>query len=193
MPIIGPLVFLDTETTGLRPFADHIWEVAAIIRDQDGTITEHQMFVEHDLALVNELPEQYRQDHDNRYDPTRAIPAADAAHIINGWFAGRKHLVGANPAFDAAMITSLLNKTGGGTPAWAYHLIDVEALTVGRLQAAGHPIELPWKSDQLAEAAGITMTNDDGTPRYQRHTALDDTRWVYDWFNHLDTTAEGPQ
>jgi hypothetical protein len=67
-------------------------------------------------------------------------------------------------------------------PSWHYHLIDVEALAVGYLAGRGsadlfHPSALPWKSDDLSAALGITVRDED------RHTALGDAKWaraIYD-------------
>lgn len=187
MPITGPLVFLDTETTGLDPFTDHIWEIAAVIV-ADGAVTEYQMFVEHDVDLVAALPDAYRRDHATRYDPTAAVSAADAARTVREWFTGRRHLAGANPAYDAAMLAHLMHHTGVGQPPWHHHLIDVETLAVAYLSSRGHRIDLPWRSDDLAAATGLPMTLPDGQPRYARHTALDDARWTRDWYVHLEHT-----
>ena len=85
-------------------------------------------------------------------------------------------------------------RANGICPSWHYHLIDTEALAVGYLHGInshGHSSVtcaenciddnmlpgLPWKSDDLSAALGITVSEED------RHTALGDAKWaraIYD-------------
>lgn len=53
----APIVFIDTETTGLS-ISDDIWEVALIRREGDGSpdLPLH-LFVEHDAKKAEALPE----------------------------------------------------------------------------------------------------------------------------------------
>jgi hypothetical protein len=100
------------------------------------------------------------------------------------------HLVGAVPNFDAEVLSARM-RANGICPSWHYHLIDIEALAVGYLNglhargrggradavANGDVPVPPWKSDDLAAALGVTVSDED------RHTALGDARWamhVYD-------------
>lgn len=195
--MIAPLVFADTETTGLRR-DDEIWEFAGIRRDPDGVVDDLHLFIEHDPDKCNRLPERFRVDHDMRYDDAKAVAPAEAAKMIAAFLApdrkhGRVHIVGAVPNFDTERLSLLLEAHGLEWPAH-YHLIDVENLAVGYLAAvaldpdsvpdevgAVDPVDEllapPWISDDLSKALGITP---DETAR---HTAMGDTLWamaIYD-------------
>lgn len=88
------------------------------------------------------------------------------------------HIVGAVPNFDTEVLEALLRENGL-TPAWHYHLIDVENLAVGYLNGRGHgAFRPPWDSDEISTALGL-----DPIPDAERHTALGDARWamrIYD-------------
>jgi len=113
------------------------------------------------------------------------------------------HLVGAVVSFDAEVLGNRMREHGI-CPSWHYHIIDVEALAAGYLNGRRarqneivdrYPLEnegreapglirwndpvtaLPWKSDDLSAALGVTVSDED------RHTALGDARWamrIYD-------------
>ncbi|GAB36190.1 3'-5' exonuclease [Gordonia otitidis] len=176
-----PLVFIDTETTGLNTFSDDIWEVAGIRRDTDG---EHafQMFVHHDPRKAEHLPERYFNDYQRRFDRSAAVSATEAVNRIIDVCAGRAVMVGANISFDMHLIERMLRDAGHTIMPWDYHLLDIEAYALGHL--AGR-IRGPWKSDELARQCGVQM----GTvtdPEYRRHTAADDARWVRDWYDTIN-------
>jgi hypothetical protein len=116
------------------------------------------------------------------------------------------HLVGAVPGFDAEVLGTRM-RANGICPSWHYHLIDVEPLAVGWMNGRrarqneivdGYPPEndgkeapglvrwdspgwrevpLPWKSDDLSAALGVTVSDED------RHTALGDARWAMALFD----------
>ena len=133
--------------------------------------------------------------------PGEAAVLADVEKMTRG-----AHLVGAVPNFDADVLGARM-RAHGICPSWHYHLIDCEALAIGFLNGRrarqneivdGYPLEndgkeapglvrwnspgpwdvpLPWKSDDLSAALGITA-GDEG-----RHTALGDAKWaraIYD-------------
>lgn len=181
----GPLVFTDIETTGLRKGVDQVWEFAAIRVDpEEGTIRTWEFFVEHNQYLAEDLPEAFRKDHDERYDPNVAYPRGLAAHTIVNIFAGadrmkRAHMVGCNPAFDAAMLWPLLSWYGPLAEApWHYHLIDVEAMTVGYAIAKGLIVDYPWNSNELSNLVGVV-------PPLRKHEAMEDAVWAQRWYNGL--------
>jgi hypothetical protein len=167
---VSALVFMDTETTGLS-MDDDIWEFAAIRREEDGTETEHHLFIEHSVKKCHALPESFQTDHIMRYDTRVALSRGAAAGYIAGLFTGRPHVVGAVPNFDTERLALLL-KEFGFAPSWHYHLIDVENLAVGYLAAKGILSDLPWNSDELSQAVGVDVPTD------ERHTAMGDARWV---------------
>ena len=175
MKVETPLVFLDTETCGLK-LEDPIWEVAALRVDLDGTMTRTQFFVEHNRDPVLSLPEPFRADHDARFVPARAKTIDAAAEEVMEIFkpderGNKPHLVGANPSFDAYRI-----EVQFGVSPWHYHIINVEDLALGYLAAKGQHPPIPWSSDDLVERLDIN------TSRYTRHTAMDDVLLVRDIF-----------
>lgn len=179
----GRLVFLDTETTGLESDAD-VWDFAVIIRDPGQPDVEMQFFVEHDEAKAARLPEPFLSDYRARYSPDTALIREEAASRIAD-ITRRAHIVGAVPNFDTQRLERLLflaSAEVAAKPEWHYHLIDVETLAVGWLYGASGlqerhdavPVLLPWDSDALSLAVGVTPpAQGDG-----RHTALGDARWT---------------
>lgn len=177
------LVFLDTETTGLS-LDDDIWEFAAIRREENGTETEHHMFLRHDEFRCQELPEPFRSDHMRRFPNVEqhgawhpdALATREAAQRIAALFTDRPHVVGAVPNFDTERLAILL-RVHGHRPGWHYHLIDVENLAAGWLcgtRPAGSRFpELPWDSDVLSRACGVEPPGEG-----ERHTAMGDVRWA---------------
>lgn len=188
----GLVVFLDTETTGLRD-EDDVWEIAAILRAENGTEQTFHTFVEHSAEKAARLPPRYLDDLTARYDPTRALPAGKAAEEFTAFVTsqGQPHLVGAVPSFDENIMRSPFAQAHVSNMPWDHHLICIEAVAIGWLYGRGQRVPLPWRSDSLAVATGLPMTNPDGSPRYRRHTAMDDALWVRDWFTHL-TASRGP-
>lgn len=185
--VIGvPLVFIDTETTGLNTFTDHIWEIGGIRRDNHGDRQFH-WFVEHDTTKAASLPPRYFTDYRQRFDPAAAASAAETAHRLVGLCAGRAVMVGANVSFDMHLIERLLRGHGHDRMPWDHHPLDIEAYAVGHL--ADRHVQAPWASDDLAERCGVIMRDEHGDPRYRRHTALDDARWVRDWYDTIRTAV----
>ena len=179
---MSTIVFLDTETTGLS-LDDDVWEVAAIRREEDGSESEHHLFIRHDQDKCQRLPESFRADHLKRWDFTESIDPDEAAAYLEPLLGdGRPHIVGAVPNFDTERLALLL-RTYGFKPGWHYHLIDVENLAVGylaamqRLTAIKCVPDMPWNSDTLSRAVGVEPPTD------ARHTAMGDVRWamaIYD-------------
>lgn len=188
---MSALVFLDTETTGLS-LDDDIWEFAAIRREEDGSESELHLFIAHDPAKCERLPESFRKDHIARFPDSVCMgslrggsvqPSEAAAHIVR-LFADRPHVVGAVPNFDTERLALLLRRYGF-EPGWHYHLIDVENLAVGFLAGEIHAEQiyglnprrsvpgLPWDSDELSRRVGI-----DPPGEGERHTAMGDARWA---------------
>ena len=181
------LAFIDTETTGLDPDRNPIWEVAVIV---DGI--EHVWQVAHhqDLPIVAErgrppvLGQWVSQwvidntGYGTRYNATTALEPWESvdrfAELVDG-----RHLVGMVPSFDEERLRRMhdreLGKTTGRYP-WHYHLIDIEAVMVGAHVARfGVPPALPWDSGELSRSVGVEPPSGD-----DRHTALGDARWARD-------------
>lgn len=175
IPVSSALVFCDTETTGLS-LTDDIWEFAGVRREEGYEPEELHLFIEHDKQKCLLLPESFKVDHHQRYDPQHSVTPLVAALRIQEFMGGKAHIVGAVPNFDTERIALLLCRFGLA-PDWYHHLIDVENLAVGFLARAGTEVSLPWDSDELSTKVGIDPPTD------ARHTAMGDARWamaIYD-------------
>ena len=196
------IVFIDTETTSLRPDR-RAWEVGLIIREPGKPDAEHYWFVDiFDLDLGNadvmslkigRFYDRHPQARDGQEEGwADTVSELEVMRAVERLTRGA-HLVGAVPNFDADVLGARM-RANGICPSWHYHLTCVEVLAAGwlnrhaavlenreatieeaaRLRALASP---PWKSDDLSAALGITVSDED------RHTALGDARWaraIYD-------------
>jgi hypothetical protein len=217
---VTPICFVDTETTGVHP-GRRAWEIAIIRREpNDAETTLHVFVSDVDLSAADTFGLKVGRFYDRHPnyngtfkvdfvdDPwcgytTGPIPAgaqvaseAVCAELVERITRGA-HLVGAVPNFDAEVFADMLRRHQL-TPAWHYHLIDVEALAVGYLaglvahtrEEIGQPVSmhpataLPWRSDDLSRACGVEPPGDD-----ERHTALGDARWAMRWYDAITGTA----
>lgn len=157
-----PIVFLDTETTGLthdrRP-----WDIGMIRREPDGTQREITLFIS-DVNLSGaeliglrighfyDRHPLYRAANGGAFDPEQddahhldpwhvrkmladgecLVSEPRAAEIVERWTRGA-HVVGSVPNFDTECLAAMLRRHGL-CPAWHYHLIDVEPLAIGWLR-----------------------------------------------------------
>ena len=184
------LVFLDTETTGLDPLTEDIFEIALITEDG----REHVWRIEPDEYVIADMHPKAAEV--NRYHERIKEPGwtwddpYDVGEELHGLLQGQ-HLVGAVPDFDARFLEMFLGRfhDADDSRPWHYHLIDVEPLAIGYLRAIEKLLNLgrtktsqttlpvvhtlPWDSDTLSLAVGVTPPDGDG-----RHTALADARWA---------------
>jgi len=180
---VTPLAFIDTETTGLDPDYHQVYEIGLLLEpDPPCPALEYRWWLPVDLTTAS--PDALRISHYYQRRPDTPDEPADVANQLAALTAGT-HLVGAVPSFDANFLTRFLH-THHHSPAWHYHLVDVEALAAGR---TGHAP--PWDSHQLSLALGIDPA------AYDRHTALDDARWARDLYraaigSGLDGAPRGP-
>jgi len=177
------IVFVDTETTSLRP-ERRAWEIAIIARNtESGEDTEHTWFVnKDDLDLGNadlgSLKIGRFHDRHPEFDSASDDPWAGPLAPVE-WNVSRdiEHLtrgaiwVGAVPDFDTHVLGEMLRRTGF-CPAWHYHLVDVETLAAGARRQAP-----PWGFDDLLAGYGLAYSEED------RHTALGDARMVRDLYD----------
>lgn len=183
------LAFVDTETTGLDPDVHQLWEVALILRDDEGTETERLWQLPVDLGRADPFALNIGQFYERRNENSDLSHPADFAQDFADLTWGA-HIVGAVPSFDEERLRRFL-RSHGACPGWHYHLIDVEVLAVGRLMGYAlswgvetpqgkDAIELatpPWDSSKLSRGIGV---NPDA---FEKHTALGDARWareIYD-------------
>lgn len=192
------LVYLDTETTGLDPERNEVWEVATIT--EDGRERVWWLPVHMPRADLIALNISGFYDRHPSYGGSDGMGGGNALSSLDGFaydfarLTRGAHLVGAVPSFDAAFLSRLLLDCDE-LPAWHYHLIDVEAMAVGYLHgfercrepvadASWLTITLPWASDDLSRACGVEPPGDD-----ERHTALGDARWVKRWYEAITGDA----
>lgn len=173
------LVFLDTETTSLRPDR-RAWEIAAIVRHPGaGKDIEYTWSVTTGyLDLGNADPAslrigrfydrhpQFADDGDPRVLRAEPEIADELEALTRGAI-----IVGAIPNFDTHVLDCMFRRNSL-CPAWDHHLVDVESLAAGALRMAP-----PWKLDTFLAAYGITDDPAD------RHTALGDARRVRDLYD----------
>lgn len=176
-----PLIFLDTETTGLQPDRHTPWEVAWQLAIHDRgllqlvqseqfivKVTTREMIAADEVALgIGRFEERYYEAREVEFV---AGGLAGSCALVSRLAGTDKvpHLVGAVPSFDHAMLTRWFGWPGFGEGLWHYHLVDVETLLAGKLGLAP-----PWNSDELTEAVGVKPIRDD-----LRHTAAGDVQWA---------------
>lgn len=185
------VAFVDTETTGLDPVRDPIWQVAVIVDEVEhvwqqklpveryapGTPDPFFMWPEDSWVLENTTI-RATYDHASALQPYESIDRF--SDLVRG-----RHLIGACPWFDSERLHRLhLNTRTAGESrlhSWHYHLIDVETLMVGALTGRRHALtqglfsqmELPWRSREMSLLVGV-----DPQQFGSAHDALNDARWA---------------
>lgn len=186
---IKDCVFLDTETTGTDPERHEVWEIGLIVAEEvphdpgiewreyryllpvdlskaDATALRISHYYERSAPLRAMLPgESYDAMH-IRSDGSEEVAYSHRLALELATLTANKHIVGAVPSFDAAFLTKWLHKFSL-TPAWHYHLVDIEVIVAGDQR-----VEPPWSSDELSISVGVDPEV------FDRHTALGDARWV---------------
>lgn len=171
------LVFLDTETTSLRPDR-RAWEIGLIVRDADGSEADYQAFIapEHlDLGnadLMSLKIGKFFERHPRPIGGDDTLVHGEAAVLMTVESLTRgATIVGAVPNFDTEVLGARM-RANGICPSWHYHLIDVETLAAGALK-----MPPPWDFDKLLAEFGLTYDE------ANRHTALGDAYMVRDLYD----------
>lgn len=166
-------LFLDLETTGLDSETDEITEAAWI----DPWKHESEYLVRH-----TKIPSDWVIQHTDYVERIlkghfKVAPEMIAHQIKNAcaFYQGTTYLVGANPAFDDRFLRKCFAKANIREVPYHYHLIDVEALVMGKLGLAEPP-----KLSECRGLLGILGAND------APHTALADAREAKLIFEYLD-------
>lgn len=186
-----PVVFVDTETTGLDPETEQIFELAIITANGIEYLWHFEPEPEVVAAMHPKALEVNRY-HERTRDWAWVVNVRDELDGMVRQLLDGKHIVGAVPDFDTRHLTQTYKRAGLTPPNWHYHLIDVEALAAGFLvgqftaiqevgknpEADGPTVEEakqaipPWDSEALSLAIGIDPED------FDRHTALADARWA---------------
>jgi len=171
------IIALDTETTGLDPATEEVFEIGAVDIDTGQEFQWRIQPLDETVARMHPKAVEVNRYHERTaasdwtWDDTEDV-VSEVYHLLHG-----NHMLGAVPDFDARHLTALFANVGHVAPRWHYHLIDVEAMAVGWLAGAGdvgdEPLPLPWDSDDLSRRVGIEPPSGD-----DRHTALSDARWA---------------
>lgn len=169
------LTFIDTETTGLDPRIHQPYEVCWWREDQDEIVTR---WLPHTLEYAD--PQALRV---GGYFDRCQTPWVDDTHVVRDMLIHELRgvtLVGANPAFDAAMLRRFI-----GTEVWHYRFINVSD---GAMWLFG------WdRPRSLLDTAAAVRDAGYDVPEPD-HTAEGDvrtTRAVYDGLRQIATYLRG--
>jgi DNA polymerase III alpha subunit (gram-positive type) len=166
-------VFIDTEATGLDHTRHELTEVSWIVRFEDGSQAERQIFPTHttDGADADALELTHYTE---RIEPQDKTPASEwLPRFLDD--ARDAVLVGAVPDFDAQHLHRMCRKLGL-EPTWDHHLLDVETLALP-LIAPGP--EAPRSLAKTCQALGIPHDKD------QAHGALYDAQQAMRVFDRV--------
>lgn len=164
-----PVVFLDTETTGLEENFHEIWEVGII--SFSGETLLHEFIPDSPYVEVSDWVKentgylQIAQEFSHLTNDQKLKLQHLTAHRIEAVLEGM-HVVCNVPIFDNKFLAKYF-RSWQIEPNWHYHMPDVESMVAGRLQI--HP---PWDSEELSKAIGVDVS------KFQRHTALGDAHWT---------------
>lgn len=176
------IIALDTETTGLDPRTEEIFEIA--VQDVYAPTREAVWCPKPSddaVRLMHPTAAKVNMFHERTSAVTWSWDnPLTVCEELHAWLDGA-HVVGAVPSFDMNFIKEFYARNGQEAPRWNYHLIDVEAMALGYLTARnGLPPTVPFKSTELSRECGIEPPSGE-----DRHTALGDTRWVADWYRRM--------
>lgn len=184
------IVFLDTETTSLRPDRQ-AWEVGLIVREPGEPDVEHSWFVQiadlqlREADLISLKIGGFYERHPamkNRGTPGEALKTLKTGHVIAPEYTVMSNIedltrgaiiVGAVPNFDTETLAQTM-RSYGYLPAWHYHLVDVETLAAGFLG-----LQPLWDFDAVLGEFGLSYAE------AERHTALGDARMARDLYDRI--------
>jgi DNA polymerase III epsilon subunit-like protein len=166
-------VFIDTEATGLDHTRHELTEVAWIVRFEDGSEVERQIFPEHTTDGADAAALELTH-YDERIAPQDKTPAREWLPMFLE-DARDAVLVGAVPDFDAQHLLRMCRKLRL-EPTWDHHLLDVETLALP-LVAPGP--EAPRSLAKTCQALGVPHDKD------QAHGALYDARQAMRVFDRV--------
>jgi DNA polymerase III epsilon subunit-like protein len=182
-----PIVFIDTETTGLNPDRHEVWELAIITRRSGQTDTERVYQVRPDLVIaddealkINRFHDRFKVPDDARAalmlgDHAQRIELSTLRQNLMQTMAGAV-LVGSNTQFDATFTRKLLGNPDESP--WHYRPVNALELAAGWLLGRGEEVPVPWSSAEISRRVGVHPPS-----KHTSHTALPDARWARDVFD----------
>lgn len=130
------LAYVDVETTGLDPSIHQVWEIAIAVGDGPivSTLVTHHCVAADTEALA--VSRYYERGGGTFAKPVGYLTSEEKDRFRTALSTERKirdvldgvTLVGANPAFDAAML-----RARWGAAPWHFRLLDIEAYAMGAL------------------------------------------------------------
>lgn len=185
-----PMVFLDTETTGLH--ADRrAWEIA-LVRREEGTTRAVTIFIDvRDIPLHQADPTalQIGRFYERHPDFGHALPSgavhlreSEAMALVAEMTDGAE-LYGLNPLFDTECLEAAMRRHGR-TPSWWRTPVDIAVLARGFVIGQGISVDPHRGTDRLSEQCGVEAPSAE-----DRHTALGDTLWLVKWYDHMMAAA----
>jgi len=174
-----PLVFLDTETTGLNPDKHEVWEIAALVRFYDRPVYTFCRQLKLKQLDSSDPRSLEVGSFGRRYDENKAVEPEQVAKELL-LLTDQAVLLGLNISFDLGFLKVLL---GRNRPNWHYSPVDIKSFAAGALG-----VPPPWPSNDLARQLGVVPGD------YQRHNALDDCYFaaeIYDAALTLKQTETG--
>jgi hypothetical protein len=171
---VTELLFIDTETVALHPFAGSVWEIAWM-RYGDDEPTSH--LIAPSLMLADPASLEINGFFD-RFEQHLTTPADDVIGDLILALDDRPALAGSNPGFDEAHLLANWPELRG---LWHHHPVDVPTLIAGSSYDDDPPP--PWRLSQAARWAGIDPD------AYDRHTAAGDVLLTRDLYRAWKTGA----
>lgn len=169
------LAFIDTETTGLNPEIQHIWELAVVVEEDGRTILDASWFVRPPSMRLADAQAlkigEFYQRFPNEANGGVVTDSAVVAELLALALADVV-IVGNNPGFDVAFLRAFMLEHDQ-VPTWHYSPVDVKALAAGVLGIAP-----PWTTDELLKQLDVDVDK----LGIERHTARGDveiTRAMY--------------
>lgn len=173
---IRGICFIDTETIGLNPIVDDVWDVGLIWcepelvnnktvkrREYNWQFKVNLRYAEASALAVNKYTKNWKNE-----DYSKPAFADEFMRITENclW-------VGINPTFDIQRIERMLRENGA-CPLWHYRPVDITEYIAGM-----YGKQPPWKTSDLAKLVGVHRSE----YSEDAHTALGDCRYTRDMYN----------
>lgn len=199
------IVFVDTETTSLRPDR-RAWDVGLIVRadgaDPEDTTADTEMewmvgCADLDLGNADLMSLKIGRFYD-RHPGGWYDKCMSEHHVMREVEEATRGavMVGANVHFDLDVLATRM-RAQGICPSWHYSPVDVKSVAVGWFNArrqlftsrrdSSFPVEPPYRFDDILDRLALELADEraaqDHPKPIERHTAIGDARLVRDLYN----------